>query len=118
MWAQAGESGTVRVGFTHIPCSFLGDVVLVELPPPGTEVVAGERIGVVESSTAVCEVASPVSGTVAETNPELERFPERITEDPYGAGWLLILRPIGPEGLGSLLDAGQYSDYVESSSPG
>jgi glycine cleavage system H protein len=105
----------VRVGFTSFPCSFLGDVVFVELPPPGTEVVAGERIGVVESSTAVCEVAAPVSGTVAEVNPELETSPERITADPYGNGWLLLLRSSGPEELRSLLDAGQYFDYVHSS---
>ena len=115
MWAQAEEKGTVRVGFTRIPCSFLDDVVFVELPPPGTEVIAGERIGVVESSMAVCEVAAPLSGTVAGTNPDLERFPERITADPYGAGWLLRLRPSGPVELRSLLDAGQYSDYVDSS---
>lgn len=105
----------MRVGFTQVPCAFLGDVVFVELPPPGTEVIAGERIGVVESSTAVCEVAAPVSGAVAETNPELETSPERITADPYGAGWLLLLRPSGPEELRSLLDAGQYSDYVHMS---
>lgn len=105
----------VRMGFTPVPCSFLGEVMFVELPPPGTEVVAGERIGVVESSTAVCEVAAPVSGTVAEANLELETSPERITADPYGAGWLLLLRPSAPEELRSLLDAGRYSDYVNES---
>lgn len=118
MWAQAWEEGTVRMGFTQVPCSFLGDVVFVELPPPGTEVFAGERIGVVESSTAVCEVAAPISGTVVETNPELESSPERITADPYGAGWLLLLRPSVAGDLQSLLDAGQYSDYVNLSRQG
>lgn len=115
MWAQETEEGMVRVGFTRFPCSFLGDVVFVELPAPGIEVVAGERIGVVESSTAVCEVAAPVSGTVAEANRELETSPERITDDPYGAGWLLLLRPSDPEELRSLLDAGRYSGYVDES---
>lgn len=105
----------MRVGFTQVPCSFLGDVVFVELPEPGTEVVAGERIGVVESSTAVCEVAAPVSGTVEEANPELETFPERITADPFGEGWLLLLRPSAPGERDSLLTAGQYADYVKSS---
>lgn len=104
----------MRVGLTEVPCAFLGDVVFVELPPPGTDVVAGERIGVVESSTAVCEVAAPVSGTVAETNPELETSPERITADPYGEGWLLSLRPSVPEELGFLLDAAEYGRYAGS----
>ncbi len=115
MWAQETEGGAVRVGFTEVPCSFLGDVVFVELPPPGTEVVAGERIGVVESSTAVCEVSAPVSGTVADTNADLESFPEKITADPYGDGWLLLLRPSAPGERNSLLTAGQYADYVKSS---
>lgn len=103
----------VRVGFTQVPCSVLGDVVFVELPPPGAEVVAGERIGVVESSTAVCEVAAPVSGIVAEANPMLETAPERITADPYGEGWLLLLRPSVPEEFRDLLDAEEYGRYAE-----
>ncbi|GAB4370155.1 MAG: hypothetical protein Kow00128_16930 [Deltaproteobacteria bacterium] len=105
----------MRVGFTQVPCAFLGDVLFVELPPPGTDVVAGERIGVVESSTAVCEVAAPLSGTVVETNPGLESSPERITADPYGEGWLLLLLPSAPSERDALLTPDRYADYVKSS---
>jgi len=99
----------VRVGFTHVPCGFLGDVVYIELPAPGTDVLAGEPIGLVESSSAVCEVLSPLSGIVVEVNPALESSPDRITSDPYGGGWLLALRPSDPAEVDALLDTDAYS---------
>ncbi len=99
----------MRVGFTHVPCAFLGDVVYVELPAPGTDVLAGEPIGLVESSSAVCEVLSPLAGIVVESNPALEGSPERIASDPYGDGWLLSLRPADPSEIDALLDADAYS---------
>ncbi len=99
----------MRVGFTHVPCAFLGDVVYVELPAPGTDVLAGEPIGLVESSSAVCEVLAPLAGIVVESNPALESSPDRITSDPYGGGWLLALRPSDPSEVDALLDADAYS---------
>jgi len=109
VWARPDSNGDVRVGFTHVPCAFLGDVVYVELPAPGTDVLAGEPIGLVESSSAVCEVLSPLSGIVVEVNPALESFPDRITSDPYGSGWLLALRPSDPSEVDALLDADAYA---------
>jgi len=111
VWARLEPAG-VRVGFTHIPCSFLGDVVYVELPPPGTDVEAGEPVGLVESSTAVCEVVSPVSGVVAEVNSALEDSPERITAEPFGEGWLLVIRPSGTGATDALLGPEEYGEYA------
>src|SRR5512143_2650472 len=109
VWSRPESSGDVRVGFTEVPCAFLGDVVYVELPAPGTDVLAGEPIGLVESSSAVCEVLSPLSGIVVETNSALESFPDRITSDPYGGGWLIALRPSDPSEVDALLDSDAYS---------
>ncbi|MGE5190719.1 MAG: glycine cleavage system protein H [Gemmatimonadota bacterium] len=109
VWAQAGSDGDVRVGFTHVPCAFLGDVVHVELPAPGTDVLAGEPIGLVESSSAVCELLSPLTGIVVAVNDALEVSPDRITADPYGDGWLFALRPSDPTGADALLDADAYA---------
>ena len=53
MWARSENKKNIRVGFTHVPCSYLGDVVFAELPPLGTDVRAGEPVGLVESSLAV-----------------------------------------------------------------
>lgn len=96
------------MGFTHVPCFCLGDVVFVELPSPGTGVQAGEPVGLVESSSAVCEVVAPVSGVVAEVNPVVEGSPETITADPFGEGWLLAIRPSDPAAVDTLLSLEEY----------
>jgi glycine cleavage system H protein len=96
------------VGLTHAPAAYLGDAVYVELPPVNAEVASGEPVGLVESASAVCELVAPVSGVVVEINPAAEGSPETITADPYGEGWLLILRPTDPAELDSLLGAEEY----------
>jgi len=93
---------------THVPGASLGDAVYVELPPLHAEVAAGEPVGLIESSSAVCEVVAPVSGIVVEINPAAEHSPETITADPYGEGWLLTLRPSVPAELDSLLTGEEY----------
>jgi glycine cleavage system H protein len=107
-----GAQGDVRSGLTHVPGAFLGDVVSVELPPLRTEVSAGEPIGLVESSTTVFELLSPLSGTVVGVNPAAGSAPRKVTEDPYGEGWLLSIRPAAPEELDRLLTAGEYARFV------
>lgn len=111
-WAMPVEPGDVRSGLTHVPGAFLGDVVSVELPPPRTEVSAGEPIGLIESSTTVFELLAPLSGIVVGVNPEAESAPQKVTEDPYGEGWLLSIRPAAPEELDRLLTAGEYARFV------
>jgi glycine cleavage system H protein len=99
----------VRVGLTHVPGNaYLGDAVYVELPPLRAEVGTGEPMGLIESPSAVCEVVAPVSGIVVEINTAAEQSPETITADPYGGGWLLILRPTAPAEYDSLLSAEEY----------
>lgn len=112
VWAARGEQGDVRSGLTHLPGLFLGDVVSADLPPPRTEVGAGEPIGLVESSSTVFELLSPVAGTVVEINPAIESAPQRVTRDPYGTGWLLTIRPADAGELDGLLTAAEYRRFV------
>lgn len=111
-WAMRGAQGDVRSGLTHVPGAFLGDVVSVELPPLRTEVSAGEPIGLVESSTTVFELLSPLSGTVVGVNPGAASAPRKVTEDPYGEGWLLSIRPAAAEELDALLTAVEYARFI------
>jgi len=107
-----GGSGDVRSGLTHVPGAFLGDVVSVELPPPRTEVSAGEPIGLVESTTTVFELLSPLSGIVVAVNPAAESAPRKVAEDPYGEGWLLSIRPAAREEIDGLLTAEEYARFA------
>ena len=112
VWALRDGLGDVRAGLTHVPGGFLGDVVSVELPPTRTEVSAGEPIGLVESSSTVFELFSPLSGIVVDVNAEAGAAPRKVTEDPYGGGWLLKIRPSDPAELDGLLGAEEYERFA------
>ena len=105
------EGGVATIGLTDYAQSELGDLVFVNLPEVGDEVVAGEALGDVESVKAVSDVYSPVSGRVAEINEALFDAPESINEDPYGA-WFIKVEDITDEE--ELLDADSYAAYCES----
>ncbi|WDZ83171.1 glycine cleavage system protein GcvH [Micromonospora cathayae] len=113
-WVVADDSGTVRVGITHYAQDALGDIVYVQLPDEGVAVAAGEPLGEIESTKSVSEIYAPVSGTVAARNEALGDTPELINTDPYGAGWLLEIRPDDPAAVEGLLTASAYRDVTAS----
>jgi glycine cleavage system H protein len=110
-WArQEGEH--IRVGITHYAQEQLGDVVFVELPKVGARVTAHQSFGVVESVKAVSDLFAPVSGEVVEVNTELAKKPELVNQDPYGRGWMLVIKPADPAEWDQLLTAQQYQEHV------
>ena len=110
-WAKP-EDGKVRVGITHHAQKELGDIVFVELPEVGRTVSKGEQVATVESVKAMGEVYAPVSGEVVAKNDELESSPELVNKDPYGKGWLFVLKMGNPAELDELLDAAGYEKLV------
>ena len=112
-WART-KDGRVVVGITDYAQEQLGDVVFVQLPGAGSEVQAGQPLGEVESTKSVSDVYSPVSGTVAESNAEVESTPELINSDPYEKGWLVVIEGEGLD-LEGLMSADEYKKLVEGS---
>ncbi len=110
-WARA-EDGRVVVGITDFAQDQLGDVVFVGLPEIGAAVESGKPLGEVESTKSVSDIYSPVSGTVLETNAEVEQTPELVNEDPYGRGWLVAIEA-GEGALDGLLTASEYRKLIE-----
>ncbi len=106
------EGDLVVVGITDFAQDALGDVVFVELPEVGAEVVAGKAFGVVESVKAVSDIYAPVSGIVEEINEELPEAPEILNTSPYGDGWMIKIRMADPGELDGLLDAAAYQDHL------
>jgi len=110
-WAKA-EGDRVRVGITAYAQEQLGDVVFVELPKVGAKVSASKAFGVVESVKAVSDLFAPVSGEVLEINAELPQKPETVNKDPYGKGWMILVKPSNAGELDQLLTAQQYEEFV------
>lgn len=106
-WAKQGADGSVEIGISDHAQQALGDLVFVELPEVGRGVAAGEACAVVESVKAASDVYSPLAGTITEVNSSLVQAPETVNQDPYGAGWLLRLKPSGA--LDGLLSAEDYA---------
>ena len=111
-WIRA-EDGTIRVGITDYAQDALGDVVYVEVPEVGTKVEANAKVSEVESTKSVSDIFAPVSGTVVEVNADLADAPERLNDDPYGEGWICVIRPDDPSQVDALLDAQAYSALID-----
>ena len=111
-WARE-QSGVVTVGITGYATEQLGDVVFVELPEVGRKLEAGKTFGVVEAVKTVSDLYAPVGGEVVEVNAALGDDPAAVNREPYGAGWMLRIRPADPQALAKLLSSADYAKVVE-----
>ena len=107
------EGENIRVGITDHAQSELTDVVYVELPKKDRQVNAKEAIAVVESVKAASDIYAPVKGTVVEGNTALEADPGLINREPYGQGWIFVLKIDNPEDLKQLPDAAAYRKRID-----
>lgn len=105
-----GEYG--YIGITDYAQHELGNVVYVDMPEVDDEVTAGEEFGAVESVKAASDLNSPVSGTVAEVNEELEDQPEKINEDAF-ANWIIKVKLADKSELDNLMDAKAYKEFTK-----
>ena len=112
-WARR-EGELVRVGITFYAQDALGDVVYVELPDVGAVITQDAPFGEIQSPKAVSDLYAPVSGEILERNEEALATPELVNEDPYGEGWLILIRPSESGELDRLLDAKAYEELVAS----
>jgi glycine cleavage system H protein len=109
-WIQANGS-TAAIGITDYAQQSLGDIVFVELPKVGAELVAGKTFGSVESVKAVSDLYAPASGTVTEINNDLATSPEKVNQDANGS-WMAKITLKNPNELNALLSAADYEKFV------
>ena len=110
-WAKI-DGDRARIGITAFAQEQLGDVVFVELPKAGAKVSSMKTFGVVESVKAVSDLFAPLTGEVVEVNAELPKKPEVVNSDPYGAGWMIVIKMSSPAEAGTLLTAAQYEQLI------
>ena len=110
-WASF-EDNIVTVGITDYAQDQLGDIVYVELPEEGTVTKRDEPFGVVESVKAVSDLFAPLSGEVVEVNAELPKKPEVVNADPYGKGWMIVIKLANAKEWEGLMPAGDYEKLI------
>ena len=111
-WTEILDDGFIKVGITDYAQKELGDIVYVELPEVEDGYAAGEECAVVESVKSASDIYCPVSGEIVEVNHVLDETPEKINSDPYGSGWLFVLRPDDQDTLDELIDAEEYGELI------
>jgi glycine cleavage system H protein len=110
-WARL-EGEIVRVGITDYAQDRLGDLTFVELPQLGDSFSKGEQFGTLESTKAVSEIFVPVGGEITAVNADLVDSPGLINDDPYGAGWIIEIKPDHPGDLESLMNGVAYREML------
>lgn len=113
-WVRVNDDGTVTVGITAHAQDQLGDMVYVEVPEVDHELEAEDACAVVESVKAASDIYAPVSGTVVEANEDLTDSPELVNQDPFGAGWIMKIRPVDISAVDALMDADAYLAFLEA----
>lgn len=107
------EGDHALIGITQHAQEALGDVVYVDLPEVGTELVIGATFGTVESVKAVSDLFAPISGKVVEVNDALKDAPDTVNSDPYGKAWMIKVQVAQAAQLNDLLSPADYTKVLD-----
>ena len=110
-WILA-EDDQSTIGITDFGQSELAEIVYIDLPGIGTEVVQGSPFGTIEAMKTVAELISPISGEVVEINDTLESDPRQVNMDPYGDGWMIKVKIHDTGEIENLLTPQDYMVYI------
>jgi glycine cleavage system H protein len=111
LWIRVEDSKAV-IGITDYAQEALGTISAIELPDVGDELEQDDSFGTAEARKTVAELYAPVSGQVLEVNGEVIDSPEMVNDDPYDAGWLLVIEMSDSEELKLLMTADDYLEQV------
>jgi glycine cleavage system H protein len=106
IWYREVGDGTVRLGMTTVATAMAGQLVAFTPKKAGRSVEAGKSCATVESGKWVGPAKAAFEASVVAVNEELAAKPALANEDPYGAGWLVILKPADWAGAKATLTPG------------
>lgn len=114
VWAKE-ENGRVRIGLSDFVQQRSGDVAFAEIKPIGTSLAFEDEVAMIETIKVNIAYSSPVTGKVVEVNPAMAEAPEAINQDPFGEGWLAVIKPIDwAADRTRLLDPQAYFDRMKT----
>ena len=110
-WVEFKEEYAI-VGITDYAQSQLGDVIFVEFPEIGEDLISGSSFGEVEAVKTVSDLFAPISGKVLSINEEIEDTPDLVNSDPYKKGWLVKISPSNYEEKDGLMNFEEYKSFI------
>jgi glycine cleavage system H protein len=105
------EGNIAIVGITHFAQDQLGDIVYVDISHNQT-VKKDDIFGTIEAVKTVSDLFMPLSGTIFEINPFLDKNPELVNKDPYGNGWMVMIEIDDPTEINKLLTSEEYDNLI------
>jgi len=93
IWYEPLKDGTVRAGFTPAAMNLAGEILVFTPKRIGRRFESGKSFAIIEGGKWVGAAHAAFAGEVVGANAELERRPGLLNEDPFGAGWMLIVSP-------------------------
>jgi glycine cleavage system H protein len=111
-YLRKGKDGNAEIGITDYAQGELGDIVYVELPKVGTKFGQHDVFGTIEAVKAVSELFAPIAGEVVAINDRLDKEPALVNTDPYGAGWMIRIKPSSAREIDGLMKADAYTKHI------
>ena len=111
-YVRKAADGTVEIGITDYAQGELGDIVYIELPKVGAKFAKHDVFGTIEAVKAVSELFAPISGEVVAINEKLDKEPALVNSDPYGAGWMIKVKPTNPAEVNGLMKSDAYQRHI------
>ncbi|OQX56192.1 MAG: glycine cleavage system protein H [Candidatus Cloacimonas sp. 4484_209] len=113
-WVKKLDDGNVKVGMNQMWAKTAGDITYIDLPYEGDEIQQGDTCGKLQSAKWIAKLIAPVSGEIVQVNEDLEDDATKINSDPYGEGWILVIKPSKlDEELGSLMQGDSVKSWME-----
>jgi glycine cleavage system H protein len=104
IWYEPLGDGTIRAGFTSWAAKLLGEVLVFTPKRLNFDFEKERSFAVVEGGKWVGSARAAFDGVVVRHNERLDRMPELLNLDPYGEGWMLVVRPSGNDWRDKLID--------------
>ena len=113
-WVKVVEGDICLMGLSDYAVKHLSDLVFLDLPDVGADIMQNEPYGEIESVKAVSDLFSPVTGEVLEHNETLLGDLTILASDPWEAGWMVKVKMQFPDELENLLDAAGYEEVIKA----
>ena len=107
------EGKMATIGITKHATEMLGDIVFVELPEKGKNVIKEGQAGVVESTKAASDIYTPITGEIIETNQSIVDDPGAVNKDPEGNAWLFKIKIKNKSELDELMSKADYDKFAK-----